>query len=382
MSVLENAHVIADTIRPRAEEIEKSRRLPNDIAVMMAQAGLFRIMVPTYLGGMESTPMQAMEIIETIANADASAGWCVMIASTTGVTSAYLDKDVAARIFGENDIITGGVFAPMGKATFDQGGYQLSGHWNWASGSANCHWLLGGAMVMDKGKPRLGADGVPETRQFLYPADKACLPDTWNVTGLCGTGSGDMVVDELFIPQEYSLSLAADKPVAEGPLYTFPVFGLLAIGIAAVSLGNARAAIDDLKDLARAKKSQGSSKTIGQRATSQVQLAQAEADFKSARAFLFDSVKIAYGAAQTDGEISLAMRADVRLAATNAVRRSADITHSMYDLAGGSSVFLNSSLQRRMRDAHVATQHMMVSPQTYELIGRVGFDLDTDSTFL
>ena len=82
MSVLENAHVIADTIRPRAEEIEKSRRLPNDIAVMMAQAGLFRIMVPTYLGGMESTPMQAMEIIETIANADASAGWCVMIAST------------------------------------------------------------------------------------------------------------------------------------------------------------------------------------------------------------------------------------------------------------------------------------------------------------
>ena len=157
---------------------------------------------------------------------------------------------------------------------------------------------------------------------------------------------------------------------------------MLAIGIAAVSLGNARAAIDDLKDLARAKKSQGSSKTIGQRATSQVQLAQAEADFKSARAFLFDSVKIAYGAAQTDGEISLAMRADVRLAATNAVRRCADITRSMYDLAGGSSVFLNSSLQRRMRDAHVATQHMMVSPQTYELIGRVGFDLDTDSTFL
>lgn len=382
MSVLESARTIANSIQPRVEEIEKARRLPNDIAVAMAKAGLFRIMVPTYLGGLESTPMQAMEIIEAVATADASAGWCVMIASTTGVTSAYLEKKVAASIFGGSDTITGGVFAPMGKATLDPQGYTLSGHWNWASGSANCHWLLGGGMVMEKGKPRIGSNGMPEIRQFLYPADKASLPDTWNVTGLCGTGSGDMIVDELLIPAEHSLSLAAGKPIADGALYTFPVFGLLAIGIAAVSLGNARAAINDLKDLAAEKKPQGSSKTIGQRSTSQMLMAQAEADLQSARAFLFDSVNTAYELAQTNGEISLATRADVRLAATNAVRRGADVARSMYDLAGGSSVFLSSSLQRRMRDAHVATQHMMVSPQTYELIGRVGFGLDTESTFL
>ncbi len=301
MSVLKNAKIIADIIRPRVEEIEKARRLPNDIAVAMAEAGLFRIMVPAYLGGLESTPMQAMEVIETVAKADASAGWCVMIASTTGVTSAYLDKEVAASIFGAADTITGGVFAPMGKATRDQGGYKLSGHWNWASGSANCHWLLGGGVVMENGKPKMSSNGAPEMRQFLYPANKASLPDTWKVTGLCGTGSGDMVVDDRLIPAEHTLSLAADKPVADGALYTFPVFGLLAIGIAAVSLGNARAAINDLKELAAAKKPQGSSKTIGQRATSQVQLAQAEADLQSARAFLFDSVNIAYEAAQTRG---------------------------------------------------------------------------------
>lgn len=382
MDIIENAKQLAEQINTRSADIEQARRLPADIAQSIAEAGLFRMLIPASLGGLQCHPGTVIEAIEAISRANASAGWCTMIAATTGVSAAYLQPAIAAAIFSPPALITGGVFAPMGKAIVDGDGYRLSGHWNWASGSANCDWLLGGAMVMENDQLKRNADGSPLALQFLFPAEQATLQDTWHVTGLVGTGSGDMLVDNLYVPATHSLSLAADKPVASGPLYAFPVFGLLAMGIAAVSLGNARAAIDDLKELARGKKSQGSSKTLADRATSQSQLAQAEATLGSARAFLFDAVHKAYAAAENNGSIALDIRANVRLAATYAVRQCADVTRSMYDLGGGSAVFLSSPLQRRMRDAHVATQHMMVAPQSYELVGRVGFGLDTDSTFL
>lgn len=382
MSIIETATNIASVIIPRTEEIEKARRLPKDIAKIMAQAGLFRMVVPEYLGGLQCHPATLVSAIEAVAKADASAAWCVMIGSTTGITAAYMERDAAKEIYSNPETITGGVFAPMGRATFEGGNYQLTGHWNWASGSANCDWLLGGGIVMENGKPKMTAGGTADARQFLFPADKAQLSDTWHVTGLSGTGSGDMLVDNINVQEKYAVSLAEDKPVTTGALYAFPVFGLLSIGIAAVSLGNARAAINDLKDLARAKKPQGSNKTIAQRSTSQTQLAQAEAMLQSSRAFLFETVNKAFDTAEEKGIIDLDIRANVRLAATHAVRSCADVTRSMYELAGGSSVFLSSPLQRRMRDAQVATQHMMVSPQTYELVGRVEFEQDTDSTFL
>ena len=376
MDVLAAIRDLAPTIRARAAEIEQARRLPADLAGALATAGAFRMAVPREVGGLELEPDAVLRVIEAAGNADASVGWCVMIGATSGVTAAYLPVAVAREIFGPVDAIVGGVFAAMGKAEIDGEDYVVTGRWPWASGSANCRWLIGGCVVTENGTPRLLPNGMPEERRLIFPAERATLPDTWHASGLCGTGSCEMVVANLRVPAQHAVSY--DAPVATGPLYAFPFFGLLALGIAAVALGNARAAIDDLVTLAGGKQPQGSRRTLAERASAQAGLAGAEANLRSARAFFYEAVDEAWQLARQTGVIGMDQRAALRLAATHATRTAADVTRSMYDLGGGSSVFLSSPLQRRFRDAHVATQHLMVSPPTYELIGRVLMGLPVD----
>ncbi|MFO1120669.1 MAG: acyl-CoA dehydrogenase family protein [Rhodospirillales bacterium] len=369
---------LAPGIRARAGEIEKARRLPADLARALARAEAFRMLVPRDVGGLELAPAVALRAIEAAGAADASAGWCVMIGATTGLNAAYLPIDTAREIFGPPEAIAGGVFAPMGKAVRDGEDYVLDGSWQWASGSANCDWLLAGAIVFENGAPRKLPDGGIDDRKFIFPASQAVLNDTWHVTGLCGTGSGEMVVSQVRVPARRTASYLENKPRAAGALYAFPVFGLLALGIAAVALGNARSAIEDLVELAGGKQPQGSRRTLAERGSAQTALAVAEADLRSARAFFYETVEQAWQVAQDTGQVDVRQRALLRLAATNATRKSADVTRAMYDLAGGSSVFLSSPLQRRFRDAHVATQHLMISPPTYELAGRVLMGLPID----
>ncbi len=382
MDVLAQARAMAADIATRAREIEQARRLPADLARRFAEAGFFRMAVPSDVGGLEVDPATLLRTIETVGQADASAGWCVMIGATTGVTAAYLAPEQARMLYGDPAAITGGVFAPMGRALPEGDGYRVSGRWQWASGSANCHWLMGGAVVLEDGKPRMLANGAPDARMMIFPADQAELIDSWHVSGLSGTGSGEMEVRDILVPRARTVSLMTDRPTATGALYAFPVFGLLALGIAAVMLGNARAAIDDLVELAGGKRPQGSRKTLAERPTAQATLAQAEAALRGARAFFYEAVAEAWDKARGAGAIAAPERAALRLAATHAVRSAAQVTRDMYDLGGGSSVFLTSGLQRRFRDAHVGTQHLMVSPPTLELAGRVLMGLPTDATQL
>ena len=365
-------------IRARVAEIERARRLPADLAQALAAAGLFRMAVPRDVGGLELEPQLLLRAIEAVGAADASVGWCVMIGATSGVTAAYLPTAVAREIFGPPDSIVGGVFAPMGKAVIDGDDYVLSGRWPWASGSANCRWLIGGCVVTDNGEARKLLNGMPEERRLIFPAGAATVNDTWHVSGLCGTGSGEMVVSGLRVPRTHAASY--DAPVASGPLYVFPFFGLLALGIAAVALGNARGAIEDLVELAGAKQPQGSRRSLAERGSAQSTLAVAEANLRSARAFFYEAVDEAWQVARQSGSIEMRHRASLRLAATHATRTASDVTRSMYDLGGGSSVFLSSPLQRRFRDSHVATQHIMVAPPTYELTGRVFMGLPVDKS--
>ena len=379
MSVLAAAEALKPQLRARAEELEKARRLPADLARTMAEAGLFRILLPKSLGGHELDPASALRVIETVGEADASAGWCVMIAATTALTAAYLAPDVARVIYGRRDIITGGVYAPMGRASDEGENYRLSGRWQWASGSANCHWLLGGSVVLKDGEPLTLPNGLPDARMLIFPAESATLIDSWHVAGLCGTGSGEMEVRDLLVPKARSVSLVADRPRETGALYAFPVFGLLALGIAAVMLGNAAGALDELVALAGGKRPQGSRRTLAERPTAQSALAENHARLRAARAYFYRAVDEAWIKASRLGEITLAERVELRLAATHAVRSAADVTRAMYELGGGSSVFLANSLQRRFRDAHVGTQHFMVAPSTYELAGRALMGLPTDA---
>lgn len=215
MTALDSARALQARIAARADEMESVRRLPADLAADMAKAGLFRIATPRSLGGDELPPAEIVGVIEAVAEADASAGWCVMIGSTTCVSLAYLPHDVAAGMVADPDMITGGVFAPMGKAHVEGDHYRVSGRWSWASGSANCRWLFGGCVVHEGGAPRMLAGGRPDARMMVMPRDQVELIDSWHAAGLKGTGSGDMAVKDLKVPLDHSVSLIADKPVEQ-----------------------------------------------------------------------------------------------------------------------------------------------------------------------
>ena len=380
--LIDAAAALKPEIRARAVEIEQARRLPADLAATLARAGLFRMATPREVGGLEAAPTDIFRAIETVSEADASAGWCVMIGATSGMTSAWLPADVARLIFGPPDVITCGVFAPMGRAVEDGESYVVSGRWQWASGSANCQWLMGGCAIIADGAPKKLANGALDSRMIIFPREKVELIDSWNVSGLCGTGSGEMVVKDLRAPKAHSASIVTDRPFPQGALYAFPVFGLLALGVASVLLGNARAAVDELVELAGGKRPQGSSRALAERATAQATLAENVARLRAARAYFREAVEEAWDKARATGEVDLAQRSALRLAATHAARTAVAVTREMYELGGGSSVFLASPLQRRMRDAFVGAQHMMVAPQTNELTGRYFMGLPTDASFL
>ena len=381
-SVRQAAKALDTEIRARADEMEEARRLPADLAEKMAEAGIFRMVLPAYLGGLELTPRQIVETVEVLSIANASAGWCAMIAATTAMNAAYMEKTIAQKVYGDPNIITGGVFAPMGRASVEGDGYRVSGRWQWGSGSANCSWLCGGCFIQEGEGLRMGPDGAPENRMMIFPASDAELIDTWHVAGLKGTGSGDIAVTDIFVPKGRSVALAVDAPVATGALYKFPAFGLLALGVSAVAMGNARGALDAIIELAKNKGSQGSRKTLAERQIVQSDIAQLEAKFRAARAYLYDEIDRTWEAAKGTGGIPVARRADLRLACTHMTRTAADITRSAYDIGGGAALFLSNELQRRFRDAHAATQHIVTARATFELTGRLILGLPTNAAMV
>ena len=186
------APALLSTIAARAADTESQGRLPADLAAEMAQAGLFRLLVPKSLGGAETDVATLFTTLEQLGRADAATGWCVMIGGTTALISAWLPLEHASEIWADSNVITGGVFAPMGRATVDGDNFNVSGRWAWGSGSANCRWLLGGAVIMDGAELRRLPNGAPDHRMMVMRRSEVELIDTWDALGLRGSGSGEI----------------------------------------------------------------------------------------------------------------------------------------------------------------------------------------------
>lgn len=380
-ALMQSADTLSQLFRARSDEFEKARRIPPDVSAALAEAGFYRIGVPATLGGLECPPVIGNQVIETLARGDASCAWVAFIAATSGTVLASIPDTAGADIFANPDTMITGVFAPNGKAEKSDGGFTVSGRWQWGSGSQNADWVLGGCMLTQNGEPMLDEQGQPRSHMLLMPASELEFHDTWHTAGLCGTGSLDYAVKDLFVPQDRVVGyLVTGK--AETPLYAFPSFTFLALGIAAVCMGMARAAIDDLVELASAKKRAGASKTIAEQPVTQARLAQAEAELRSARAFYYQTLETAWSSAQLNNQVSIEQRRDLRLATTHAVNASVSVVEAMYNLGGGSAVYSHSRLQRYFRDIHVAKSHIMVSPTTLETVGRLFFDLPTNTSRL
>ena len=373
---------IAPTLRAASDRIESARSLPPDVVDVLVREGFMRLCVPRSLGGPELHPAELVATLEALAEADGSAGWCAMIASTSSVLAAYLPPDTAKLVYGEAGAVSGGVFAPRGIAIRTNGGFRVSGRWAFASGCTHCTWLMGGCFVEGPaGRETIGG-GVPDIRLLLFPREEAKILDTWDVAGLAGTGSHDIEVRDLFVPEGRDVSLLGDRPRETGALYAIPPFALLSVGVAAVGLGIARRAIGELAALARAKTPSFGRKSLAERPQTQSRVAETVAELAAARAGVLAAVDGAWRAATLGRALPLPERAALRASSTYAVRAAARVTAAMYDLGGGSAIYRSSALQRCLRDAHVVKQHAMVGEGIFEVAGRVLLGVDGDTSLL
>ena len=383
MAVVEAA---AQALAGRSREIEALRHLPPDIADSLAGAGLMRLLTPRAHGGHEVPPASFYLLIERLAQADAAAAWCTFIACTSAVLAAYLPEPEAGALFGRPMLKAAGVFAPRGQAVAATqagvAGLRVSGRWAWGSGAHHADLISAGCLLIgDDGRPALLADGSPRVVSVLLDRAQVRLLDNWDAFGLCGTGSGEFEASDAFVPLGRTASLF-DGPRIDTPLYRFPVFGLLAIAIAAVATGIARQALAGFVEQAGRSVPQASTKPLAARPTVQEATARAQAALQSARCYLLASADTAWQAAQQPGALPVDARREIRLAATHATQTAAEVVNRLYTLAGGGAVFAASPLQRALRDVQVATQHMMVNDATYELTGRLLLGVPTHTSML
>jgi alkylation response protein AidB-like acyl-CoA dehydrogenase len=376
--LLTEAEKISGLARGLAVDNERARQLVPDLVDRLRDSGLMRCGALRTLGAPQAPPGIALECAETIARGDAATGWCVSIAITSSLLAGYLPEQGAAEALGDARTIAAGVWAPRGTARPVDGGVLVSGRWAFCSGITHSEYFFGGCVLVTGDE----AEGAPPVlRAVGIPVHEMQILDTWHTSGLRGTGSHDAVADDVFIPTHRTISLL-DGPLVDAPLYRFPLFGYFALSIAAAALGNARGAIDDLLDLAGRKVALGARRTLAEKPMTQAAVGQAEAALRAARAFYYQAIDDAWQAAEAGGPVSVELRTGLRLAATHAVRTSAEVARSMYDLGGGSSIYEDSPLQRRFRDANTATAHMQVNPAMWETTGRVLLDLPTNTAQL
>jgi alkylation response protein AidB-like acyl-CoA dehydrogenase len=375
------AERLAPTFAQRAAEIEHARRIPAEISDAMAAAGFYRLFVPEEYGGYEVSPAEASRVFETLARADASCGWVAFIGATSGSVLARLPAEVAAELYRDPRTLIAGVFAPSGRAELVDGGFRVNGRWQWGSGTQNAQWVLGGCTFSRDGDLLRSSSGVPRNHMLLFASDQVYFHDTWHVSGLRGSGSLDFEVRDAFVPETHAVGYLIQENLPR-PLYQFPQFALLALGIGAVALGIARGAIEDLIELAGTKVRAGGTASLASRVHAQLDVASAEATLRSARAFYYEAIETAWTHAVRGTPITVDQRRDIRLATTHAVQASVRVVDAMYTLAGGSSVYESSTLQRRFRDVHVATQHIMVAPTTFETVGRLLLGVETNTQML
>jgi alkylation response protein AidB-like acyl-CoA dehydrogenase len=357
-------------IQARREEIERGRRLPRDLVEELRATGIFRLSVPRAYGGEEAHPLDLLRLVETVASADGSTGWCAMIGIANNCNAGYTPDAGAREVFADPTVPTAGIADPAGAAVRADGGLRVTGRWRFASGVTHSDWVWAGCVVQENGKPRMTAHG-PEIVHVWMPVRDVQIHDTWFVSGLCGTGSNDISASDVFVPERRVFELfdpAAHRPE---PLFQLPPLGWFVSQVAAVALGIGRGALDELMRIAPSKTPTLSAAVLADRPAAQLGIARAEATLGAARAFLRETVEELYDTLAAGGRPTLQARARNRIAACQAAEAGADAVRTAHVLAGGSSIYSSSPLQRCMRDAEALTHHFSVAPHVWEDAGRI-----------
>ena len=378
---LDTARELAERVAANADRIDCERQIPSELTDEIADKGFFRLLVPRSLGGAELGHLDFLQILQVFAEVDGSTAWCINQNNVFATASVVMPEQTAREIWGDGRaVVANGPPAPLVKSIPVDGGYRLSGRWDFSTGSAHATWLAALAPVAHpKQKQDVSTDRV-STRVMLLPKTDAKFLDSWQVNGLRGTGSFSFEVDDLYVPGARTYD-PADAPREDGSLYVIPRTLLFASGDATIALGIARASLATAIDLAGTKTPGRVRTLLRDQSATQRLIGEGEAIWHSARAFLEESASSVWKSACKYHALATEERIRLRLASTYAIRRAAEVVDISYNLCGSSAIFASNPLQRRFQDIHVITQHLQGRPTHYETAGQFFLGLGPEGNF-
>ncbi len=366
---------LAPLIEANADRAERERRLPLAVVRAMTAAGLFKLYVPRSLGGSELEPLEFARILEEIGRIDGSTAWCAFIGNVNTLFTSPMAPAAIEKIYATDpEVVTGSAFFPFGRALRRDGGYEVTGRWQFASGCQHCTWYFVLCQVYEGDTPQFKPNGSPLTRACFFPQAELRIEETWDVSGLSGSGSHDLLFENAFVPEEMTWAFGAAPPDPRhfsGALYRYPAYAMGVMQVGFLAIGIAQGAIDRAVTLAQTKTGVATSTSIKERPTFHIGLAEATALVRGARAWLQDALREFGEFVARGAEVSYDARANMLLAATKAVHNGAKATDIMYTLSGAAANYRGNALQRSLRDAHAATQHFAVAINQIESAGRM-----------
>ena len=363
-----NVRIIAEEIRDRdlSSEFEKLRKLPQDIVDKLRLAGVFRMNMPRSWGGPELNPMDQIEIIETLSWGDASVGWCSFIWADSGIYSGYLEDAAARKLYPDLDMAQSGWVYPGGTAEQVDGGYELTGHWVFGSGSNHCDRLAAGFFVAKDGIPVVDATGRPTLKIALAKPEDFQLLDTWYTMGLKGTGSTDYIAEKVFVPEEQTFILG-DKAKRPGAIWARPDHFLRKMS--GVPLGVARDSLDRAIKVLSDKVDRRTGVAYKDNPIVQQTIADAEGKLGAARAYVFESIRNQWAKIEAGEPLTERERAAVMISRQQAFQTGRLVCQMMFDLIGGEAVYARAGFERRLRDMNTGCQHIVAQSKTLQSPG-------------
>ncbi len=372
---LRAAQSLRETILKHRKETEESRRLAPQIVEGLIETGLCRLVVPASLGGYETPPVLFAQTLEELAGAEASVAWIAWNNALPCFSARYLSEASRKELFGDARRIFANSTRPSGKAVAVEGGFRVSGRWSLVSGCELADWIPVMGIVIEDNGPRMRAPGAPELRMAYIPRGSYAILDTWYVGGLRGTGSHDIVVDDVFVPAEKTYTMLEPDRL-NLPISRLPFGATMSAGCAAICLGLAQAALDTLVELASTKKQVDPTPGLRDRPSVQALVATAAAEVDGARLLLHSALEDVWANCKEGILVTPEQRARVWRSAIHAARKSKSVVTAAYEAAGTSALYVDCPIERIHRDIHAVAQHIILAPTWLEEAGRVSLGLE------
>jgi len=357
---------IIQKITDQAPNINADRKIPDQLINEMIQKKLFKLLVPKTYGGEEINYLEYLSIVQAIAKADGSMGWCFNQNNILATNAAIMPKTLAEEIWNDPGAILCNGPTQYANAIPTEGGYRLTGRWNFSSGSQHATWVIAISTIENQDPTK--------KINMMIPQKDVNFFDVWQVNGLKGTGSFSFEVNDFFVPEKYTFPEFNDTS-EKNALYVIPKNLMFASGFASVALGVARGALDEAIEISKTKTPQ-EQQLLQDQSSTQREIGLAEALWGSSNAFVDQKAENVWQEANISGKLKIEDRIELRLASTHAIRQAAEVVNMAYTICGANSIFEGNAIQRKFQDAHAITQQIQGRLAHYETAGQFFLGLE------